>query len=85
MNVRERRNRTPLAAEFSERLRQFCRDEALGLISREEFERQLEEMEWRAAPDCRIEERVESDGRRSFLLRDRRTRALIQRLDLADV
>lgn len=71
-------------AEFTERLRQLCRDEALGLVSREEFERQLEELECRFSPSCRIEERTEPRGLRSFVLRNRRTGAVVQRLNLAD-
>jgi hypothetical protein len=69
---------------LSEQLRRLCRDEALGLISREEFDRQLEMLEWQTSPQCRIEEAGLVRGRRGFLVRNRRTGAVIGRLDLAE-
>ncbi|MBK9138098.1 MAG: hypothetical protein IPM17_04950 [Verrucomicrobia bacterium] len=70
--------------DLTEQLRRLCRDEAMGLITRDEFERQLEELEWQTGPDYRIEEAGTSRGRRGFVVRHRRSGAVIRRLSLTE-
>lgn len=75
---------TPAFSELTERLRVLCQNMDHGLLSRDEFEEQLDELEWRMIPQYCLEERQASAGRRSFLVRHRQTGATVKRFTLVE-
>ncbi len=54
----------------------------LGLLNREEFELGLEDLAWRQAPGCHLEERPAPARLQRFVLRDSRTRVQVGCLEV---
>ena len=75
---------TPAFAELTERLRVLCQNMDHGLLSRDEFEEQLDELEWRTIPQYCLKERPEHAGRRSFVVLHRQTGTTVKRLTLVE-
>ncbi|MBE7502508.1 MAG: hypothetical protein HS113_19920 [Verrucomicrobiales bacterium] len=68
------------AEPLLQELRKLCRERRLGLLNREEFESGLEELAWRVAPGCQIEERPSGSRILHFVVRDDLTRRPVRRL-----